>query len=187
MSRRERGGWCTTAATGSVAERIDALQYAAGQGPCLDAAVEQRPAGTGNLPAESRWPALVAAAGTGPVRSVISFPLRAGRRGGVAALNLFSTAADAFDADAVQVGGLFATHAGIALATERERGQLRAAIASRDAIGMAKGILMQQLHITDDEAFARLVAASQRTNTPVRHIALLLINDATRDARSRQG
>jgi len=32
------GGWTTPAFTGDLAQRLDGAQYAAGQGPCLEAA-----------------------------------------------------------------------------------------------------------------------------------------------------
>ena len=48
---------------------------------------------------------------------------------------------------------------------------LRQALRSRDRIGQAKGILMERLQIGPDDAFALLVSASQRTNTPLRDVA----------------
>ena len=44
---------------------------------------------------------------------------------------------------------------------------LRRALASRDVIGQAKGILMERFKITADEAFALLVHASQHRNIRV--------------------
>ncbi len=48
---------------------------------------------------------------------------------------------------------------------------LRAALVSARRIGAAIGILMGQRHITDDEAFALLCDASQRSNHKLRHVA----------------
>ncbi len=42
---------------------------------------------------------------------------------------------------------------------------------SRDVIGWAKGVLMARSAITDDEAFAMLVRASQRMNMKLRDLA----------------
>ena len=44
---------------------------------------------------------------------------------------------------------------------------LRRALASRDVIGQAKGILMERFKVTADEAFGLLVQASQRGNVRV--------------------
>ncbi len=56
---------------------------------------------------------------------------------------------------------LFAAHAAVAFAAARERVQFQEALASRDVIGQAKGILMTQSHITADDAFDKLVSIAQ--------------------------
>src|SRR4051812_45219949 len=48
---------------------------------------------------------------------------------------------------------------------------LEEALLSRDVIGQAKGILMERLHLTADQAFELLRAASQKHNRKVRDIA----------------
>ena len=48
---------------------------------------------------------------------------------------------------------------------------LQEALLSRDVIGQAKGILMERLHLTSDQAFEQLRTASQRANRKVRDIA----------------
>jgi AmiR/NasT family two-component response regulator len=48
---------------------------------------------------------------------------------------------------------------------------LEEALLSRDVIGQAKGILMERLHLTSDQAFERLRDASQKQNRKVRDIA----------------
>lgn len=66
---------------------------------------------------------------------------------------------------------MFASHAAIALAGAQQEERLRTAIASRDLIGQAKGILMERFKITADEAFRVLVGASSRTNRKLLDIA----------------
>ena len=51
---------------------------------------------------------------------------------------------------------------------------LRKALASRDVIGQAKGILMERFKITADEAFALLVDASQHQNVRVAELSAML-------------
>jgi AmiR/NasT family two-component response regulator len=51
---------------------------------------------------------------------------------------------------------------------------LEEALVSRDVIGQAKGILMERLHLTPDQAFEQLRAASQQHNRKVRDIAAQL-------------
>jgi AmiR/NasT family two-component response regulator len=51
---------------------------------------------------------------------------------------------------------------------------LEEALLSRDVIGQAKGILMERLHLTSDQAFEELRAVSQQYNRKVRDIAAAL-------------
>ena len=48
---------------------------------------------------------------------------------------------------------------------------LRRALASRDVIGQAKGILMERFKVTADEAFGLLVHASQHRNIRVAELS----------------
>jgi AmiR/NasT family two-component response regulator len=48
---------------------------------------------------------------------------------------------------------------------------LEEALLSRDVIGQAKGILMERLHLTSDQAFEELRSSSQKHNRKVRDIA----------------
>ena len=51
---------------------------------------------------------------------------------------------------------------------------LQEALASRDVIGQAKGILMERLHMTSDLAFEELRTASQLHNRKLRELAALV-------------
>jgi AmiR/NasT family two-component response regulator len=57
---------------------------------------------------------------------------------------------------------------------ELEIEHLRRALASRDVIGQAKGILMERFKVTADEAFALLVQASQHQNIRVAELSAML-------------
>ena len=46
-----------------------------------------------------------------------------------------------------------------------------AALANRDVIGQAKGILMERYHMTADTAFSRLTQASQHQNRKLTDLA----------------
>ena len=48
---------------------------------------------------------------------------------------------------------------------------LEEALLSRDVIGQAKGILMERLHLTPEQAFEELRAVSQRYNRKVRELS----------------
>ena len=60
-----------------------------------------------------------------------------------------------------------------------EVGHLYAALASRDVIGQAKGILMERHRIGADEAFERLVRISQATNTKLHDVAATITGAGT--------
>jgi hypothetical protein len=87
------------------------------------------------------------------------------------ALNLYSRRDDAFDDEARAVGAVFAAHAAVALSTAQHEAQMDEALASRDLIGQAKGILMARERVTSDKAFEMLRDASQRLNVKLRDLA----------------
>ena len=84
---------------------------------------------------------------------------------------LIADAPNSFHDEDRAAAALFAAHAAVAFAAARERIQFQEALASRDVIGQAKGILMTQSHITADEAFDMLRRASQRLNRKLVSIA----------------
>jgi AmiR/NasT family two-component response regulator len=53
--------------------------------------------------------------------------------------------------------------------------QLRRALATRDVIGQAKGVLMERHGLTSDQAFRRLVEMSQRSNAKLADVAEYLV------------
>jgi hypothetical protein len=66
----------------------------------------------------------------------------------------------------VAVGQVFASHAGVALKGAINEAGLEQAIQTRDVIGQAKGILIERLPLSGNEAFELLVGISQHQNTP---------------------
>jgi AmiR/NasT family two-component response regulator len=97
------------------------------------------------------------------------------------ALNLYSLT-QSFDSDDLAVAEAFATQAAVALRNaetyQRTRDlvdRLNEALASRDVIGQAKGILMAQARCDPDEAFDILRAESQRRNVKLRDVAAGLV------------
>ena len=87
----------------------------------------------------------------------------AGRlRGGRAALNLYAHEPDVFDDDAQLTAGLFGVQAAMLLYGSEQAAHLDRALATRDLIGQAKGILMERFSVGDEEAFRRWVASRIR-------------------------
>ncbi len=126
---------------------------------------------TGALSQEARWPEFSRRAHeeTG-VQSILAMRLFASEDT-MGALNLYSTQAAAFDDQDIVTGSVFAAHAAVALTNAKREAQLQDKAATRDVIGMAKGIIMSRQHVSDDEAFAILRRASQRMNVKLRELA----------------
>jgi hypothetical protein len=70
-----------------------------------------------------------------------------------------------------------------------EIAQLRTALAHRDTIGMAKGLLMERHDVDADAAFAILCRTSQHSNTKLMKVAAELVDrhSATASNQSRGG
>ena len=181
------GAWTTPAFTGVLAQRVDEMQYALGQGPCLEAAtaVEWTAILVRDLPGEKRWPALAAQVAGAGVRSVMSVSLFAGPSLGVrgshqavGSLNLYASTAAAFGESERDTALLLALYAALALAaTDAINGageqidQLKEAMATRNVIGQAQGILMERNKFTAGQAFDRLRTASMNLNRKLRDVA----------------
>ncbi len=137
-------------------------------------------------PKSTRWSATHSAAGT-PLAEILRCGSRTGRytilsfqlythHRGSGALNLLSTRADAFDVGAETTLAMLATHAAITLIAADKDTQFRSALASRDVIGQAKGIIMERYKLDAGRAFALLIKLSQDSNTPLRSVAQRLVD-----------
>jgi GAF domain-containing protein len=175
------GGGVTTAATTSdLVLRLDEVQGASGEGPCLDALQHFPVYRTDDLAAEPRWPSYRAEAARLGVRSVLSFRLFA-ERGTLGALTLYSRRPEAFDDGAFATGAIFAAHATVAFATARQADaarNLRRAVDSNRTIGMAMGILMATRGIDEDAAFDLLRGLSSTSNRKLAEIAAEVVRSA---------
>ncbi len=165
----------TQAATADLVRQVDKAQYETGEGPCLDATYKHRTVRLPDMTQEKRWPEFTRCAVELGVRSMLSFQLYV-HRGNLGALNLYSCERNAFDDESEHVGLLFAAHAAVAMSGARQQEQLRRAIAVRDLIGQAKGVLMERHKLTADQAFALLVRASQQTNSKLVDVAEYLVD-----------
>lgn len=170
------------AATSESVALLDGAQQAAGQGPCLDAVHTRKPICCSDLRTDVRWPQFARAATTAGVHRVLSCPLDMPGVSG-ATLTLFGSQPGEFGRGSAAIATMLANHAAIAFfITEHER-QFRTALATRDIIGQAKGMLMERFDVDSARAFAMLKTISQDTNTPVRQLAASLIDRA----RAREG
>ena len=175
----ERGGYQTAATTHPTATAVDQAQYDAEEGPSLDA-VETPVVYAQSFP-DSRWPTLGSRPADLGAQSAASYRLATTGRataGGAGALNTYGAEPDAFSEEAQEIGLILAAHASVAAGAVRDRGaledlaeNLNKALLSRDVIGQAKGILMERLKITPEDAFDALRRSSNRLNEKLRAVA----------------
>jgi GAF domain-containing protein len=162
-------------ASGELPRLVDALQSSSGQGPCLDAAYDDRIVRVPDLATETRWPAFSRGAVELGARSMLSIQLFVeGDRLG--ALNLYGVGPGSFDLESEQIGLLVAAHAAVAFADSQKISQLNEALTTRQLIGQAEGILMERYKISAQQAFIVLTRASSRSNLKLRAVAEHLAN-----------
>jgi transcriptional regulator with GAF, ATPase, and Fis domain len=167
----------TVACSDELAGQVNALQYRLGEGPCLTALADGRPAFSPDLAAEPRWPRFAAEAVASGIQSALALPLIAQEQV-IGALNLYARRRAAFGETETRLAEKFAENAAGALALGQRlvsyaalTDQLRAALSSRAVIDQAVGIIMGQEHWTQDKAFAALRTASQNRNVKLRALA----------------
>ena len=175
----------TAATSGPVALHLDQRQYDTGSGPCLDAAL---------------YGETIKVTMDGPNQPYTDFR-RASQRKGVThtmsigfptgdqvtgAMNVYNFTGQPFSEDSDRIARTFAVCLGIILANvERYRqaaaraAQLETAMQARAPIEQAKGILMNRLQCTSEEAFKFLIGMSQTQNVKLRIIAQDLVDRAT--------
>lgn len=165
----------TPAASDPLVDRIDQVQYAIGEGPCLDSAARHETVRSDDLRSETRWPRFARQTADLGVRSMLSFQLFTEAES-FGALNLYAPSPGAFGPDSESTGILLASHAALAMAAARTEAGLTAAMDTRDLIGQAKGILIERYKVTGVQAFGLLVASSQSVNRKLRDVAGHLVD-----------
>jgi hypothetical protein len=173
---RVRGGLPGAAHTTETAAAVDRAQLRMVEGPCIDAVARADTVILPDAAIETRWPRFVREAVRHGVRASLSVPFTSAVP--VGSLNLHVTRHALGDPSArlrtQRHARMFAVYASLALAGADRVENLERAIAGRDVIGQAKGILMHRYDVDADEAFARLRCASQTTNTKLHDVAVWL-------------
>ena len=173
----------TPGASHKYAIVLDAIQQRHQQGPCLTSAWEHKSIHIADLEKDFRWPAyrLDALAET-PIRSIMAFQLFIADQS-MGALNVYAEEPHAFSDESEEVGLIFATHSALAWNSARRDEQFREALASRDMIGQAKGMIMERYGIPAVQAFEMLKKLSQDSNVRLIQIAQELLDKSRPTAR----
>lgn len=170
------GSLCTT---NEMSDLIEQLQYALGEGPCVDAYRQDWPVVEPDLanPVTSRWPAFSPPAIEAGVRAVFGFPLQVGavRLG---ALNLCrdrpGPLSDDQHADALVMAGI-AAESVLVLQAGAPPGELAAELEEgadfHYTVQQAAGMIAVQLDISVGQALVRLRAYAFGNDRPLSEVA----------------
>jgi transcriptional regulator with GAF, ATPase, and Fis domain len=165
----------SVASTSQLAVDLDDLQRRFHEGPCLDAAIGDPVVLCNDLSEEPRWPRFAAAAVAAGVHSLLSFQLFT-HNARMGALNIFGNKSGVFTAEVEAVGAMLATHAAVALIADDRQLQFMSALASRDIIGQAKGMIMERFGVDAVRAFELLKTLSQDFNVRLAEVAEELVS-----------
>jgi len=172
--------------TDPTCPEIDQAQYESGHGPCLDAFRKGTSIIVESLATDGRYPEFAASALAHGVRSTLSLPMLSGEAS-VGAMNFYAGTDAAFGQTEAEVGRLFAAQATVVLVNAqaywgaRLRSEhLEQALAGREVIDLAKGIIMNAIGCGPDEAFDTLVKQSQQENRKLRVVAAEIVARAQR-------
>jgi GAF domain-containing protein len=162
--------------TSDVVAELDAVQSAVNDGPCLTALRDHRRVHIEDMTLDERWPRFASEALTRGVHSLLSFQLFVFGEN-LGALNLYGDQSHSFDDESILIGDVLAQHASVAMASAAAERQFDDAIASRDLIGQAKGILMHRASVDALQAFTMMIHVSQATNTKLVKVAEMVVAD----------
>lgn len=170
-------------ATHPIAALLDDIQRRHGEGPCLTSAWRNTTVHVEDLESDSRWPRFrTEALSSTPVRSIMGFQLcLTGRSMG--SLNIFADRPRAFGEQTRKLGSLFAMQSALVWDAARREAQFQQALASRDIIGQAKGMIMERYALDATQAFDMLRTLSHEANTALADVAARIVEAA--QARSR--
>jgi transcriptional regulator with GAF, ATPase, and Fis domain len=175
---RRDGRYVTVGASDRIAQRIDDMERAAGEGPCLDAVEEETPQIDTDLTTRSLWPQLAARlVAETPVRGAMGFRILVDRHK-TGALNLFSDTPNHFDTESAGQAIVLASFASVAInaiAQGEDVATLRRGLLSNREIGKAVGMLMLLYGVAEDEAFDILRRYSQDLNIKLADVARSVI------------
>jgi hypothetical protein len=180
----------TVASSNEHAQKMDEVQYAFNDGPCLRAAREEKTHTVSNFRTETRFGGYPEAiAGHGILSAIgVPIPLDGDAHAG---LNLYASDADHFTAEDIAEAEVLARQASkslrtavrIARATDATQ-HLKAAMNSRTIIDVAAGIIMSQNRCTHATAMTILKAASSGRNMKLNAVATAVVLSIGQDIPS---
>ncbi|MBB5958616.1 GAF domain-containing protein [Saccharothrix tamanrassetensis] len=185
----KQGGRVTAAATDSVVQRADSLQYQLGIGPCLTAWEDRVVVRVDDLARDERWPEWSRRVVVSGLRSSLSAPLVAGARP-LGALKVYAREPGLYGARDEHLLVLFATQAAMLLShmktardAERVTERLKNGLRDRELVALAKGVVMARDGVDERRAFLALAEAARRQGITLRQAAERLTQSTSRRRR----
>lgn len=174
-----RRAYATVASSDPVAEEIDALQHAVGEGPCHLALGRGAWIRSGEVDDDARWPSWGPRAADLGVRSLLAVAVT-DREESIGVLHLYSGAPGGFaDRAAIDLVLAYSVLAATALSIVRRDTTMRAAVSSRHVIGMAQGIAMERYDLEQPHSFELLRRLSSTSNVKLRDVAAQIVETRT--------
>lgn len=170
------------AATTEDTRMLELMQLQNSEGPCFECYHSGVPVHDGDLAkAAGRWPRFAPAARGRGFRSVYALPMRL-RDSVIGAMNLFRTTSQPLESGRLELGQALAdvatigiTHARAVSHYEVVTEQLQSALNSRIVIEQAKGILVERLGVSIEEAFGLLRQHARSNNNKLAETAHAVI------------
>jgi GAF domain-containing protein len=189
VSILDERGRRSAGSTDARVRQADSLQYELDEGPCLAAAAGRELVRIHDLAADQRWPRWADAVRPLGLRAAMSSPMVAGN-GALGAIKVYADQPGTFDGHSEHLLTLFSAQAAILVANlqthdraKRLSERMREAFRGRDAVSVAKGILMGRNTVDEDTAFAMLMARAEREGAPLIQTARGIIDSAVRRRR----
>lgn len=185
----DAGHQMSTGSTDHVVREADELQYSSGEGPCLSAWASSKAMRIDDVDTDPRWPQWSNLVGHLPIRSVLSVPLIQDDAA-LGAMKIYSASSYAFTDETQRLLTLLAGPAAALLSHIQSHDlptqlteTLQTAMASRDTINVAKGIIMSQHELSSDDAMRHLIRTARRQNQTLFESADQIIAAGRREDR----
>lgn len=174
VSIMDRAGHRTSVgATDRGVLESDDLQYGLGEGPCISAWATGTPMYIADTHTDDRWQTWASAAASTGVRSCLSVPLF-DRPAALGAMKVYSNTPDAFSdedrrllTDLARSAATLLGHIQASDTPQRISDDVKASLANRDTIGIARGMLMERHGIDKQAAMNQLMEMASDNNTTI--------------------
>jgi GAF domain-containing protein len=165
------------AASDQPGRMLEALHEHTGEGPCIDAFLDDRPVAARDLAVDARWPSIGPLAADHGIRAVLGVPIDL-RKGPVGTLNVYAAEPHAFDEDDLTAIQAYARVAASLLRAAvrahvegRAATQLQHALDHRVLIEQAKGVVMERRKLDEKAAFELLRTHARSARMPLDEVA----------------